>query len=175
MILAGDIGGTNTRLALSKKTWLDNSSSSASRCFQSEVSRLDENRRPVPPRPASSGGGRLLWLRGAGQEWTMRDDESDLGCRPAELAQSLGIPHVRVINDLEAIAYGVSCLGPQDMDTINAGAPDATGHASSSHRGPAWAKRHVLGRAAVSSDRDRGRARRLRSANELEIELLSFC
>ncbi|MGH9718533.1 MAG: glucokinase [Candidatus Acidiferrales bacterium] len=41
----------------------------------------------------------------------------------AEMAKFLGLPRVRLLNDLQATAYGVSVLGPTDMETIAPGIP----------------------------------------------------
>src|SRR5262245_21046672 len=40
----------------------------------------------------------------------------------ASLAQELGIPTVRLLNDLEALARAVPLLGPDDLHTLNTGA-----------------------------------------------------
>src|SRR5262249_15928735 len=42
----------------------------------------------------------------------------------------LSIRDVWVINDLEANAYGIAALGPADLLTINAGAPNVAGNAA---------------------------------------------
>ncbi len=46
----------------------------------------------------------------------------------AEMAKFLSLPRVRLLNDLQATAYGVGVLGPGDMETISLGVPvqDAT-------------------------------------------------
>lgn len=41
----------------------------------------------------------------------------------AEMAKFLGLPRVLLLNDLQATAYGVSVLGPADMETIAPGIP----------------------------------------------------
>lgn len=46
------------------------------------------------------------------------------------LAQELGIPTVGLLNDLEANAYGAAALAPEDFVTLNEGAPDAEGNAA---------------------------------------------
>jgi glucokinase len=45
----------------------------------------------------------------------------------AELARLLGLPAVELINDLEANAYGIDLLAPQDLAVLNPGTPDPTG------------------------------------------------
>jgi glucokinase len=46
----------------------------------------------------------------------------------APLARELGLPQVRLINDLEANAYGIAALAPGDFVTLNGGAPEAAGN-----------------------------------------------
>lgn len=41
----------------------------------------------------------------------------------AEMAKFLGLPQVRLLNDLQATAYGVRVLAPADMETIAPGVP----------------------------------------------------
>jgi glucokinase len=41
----------------------------------------------------------------------------------AGLAARFGIPHVRLLNDLEAMAYGILLLRPDELVTLNAGTP----------------------------------------------------
>src|SRR5262249_14365962 len=46
------------------------------------------------------------------------------------LAQQLGLATVWLINDLEANAYGAVALAPEDVATLHAGDPAATGNAA---------------------------------------------
>ncbi len=46
------------------------------------------------------------------------------------LAARLGIPQIRLLNDLEAAAWGIGALGPNDLQGLQAGAADARGNAS---------------------------------------------
>lgn len=43
------------------------------------------------------------------------------------LTAALGIPHVKLINDLEAVANAVPLLRPSDLKTLNTGIPDQKG------------------------------------------------
>ena len=49
-----------------------------------------------------------------------------LDCR--DLERLIGIPHIFLINDLEANGYGIRQLAPDKVFTLHAGAPNATGH-----------------------------------------------
>src|SRR5215472_1119600 len=48
----------------------------------------------------------------------------------ASLAHEIGIEGVRLINDLEANAYGIAALDASDLSVINPGAADAIGNAA---------------------------------------------
>ncbi len=47
-----------------------------------------------------------------------------------ELARDLGIPEVTLMNDLEANAYGIAQLKPEDFEVLNPGNPKAHGNAA---------------------------------------------
>lgn len=126
MILAGDIGGTSTRLAL----FDGDPTPEALEVYRSrEHDGLEEmvgaflRAHPAPVERAAFGvagpvrGGRCV-------------DTTNLAwpVEGASVAQAAGVAHVRLLNDLEANAYGLAALGPDDLHTLNAGAPDADGN-----------------------------------------------
>ena len=45
-----------------------------------------------------------------------------------KLAEAIGIPSVRLINDLEATAFGIGELGPEQLYTLNEGEGERAGH-----------------------------------------------
>src|SRR5918996_507315 len=45
-----------------------------------------------------------------------------------KLAEAIGVPSVRLINDLEATAYGIGELGPEQLYTLNEGEGERAGH-----------------------------------------------
>ena len=47
-----------------------------------------------------------------------------------EASRALGLQAVRIINDLEANAYGIPTLDPSDLVVLNSGSPDASGNAA---------------------------------------------
>ncbi len=129
MLLAGDIGGTKTTLAL-----FDRASGPrvplAQATFRSgdfaglmELARhfLHDRRQPIAHAcfdlagPVLAGRGTLTNL-----DWPPLVE--------AELAEALGVTDVRLLNDLEAIAWGVTVLEPADVETLRA-APAAAGGA----------------------------------------------
>ncbi len=130
MILAGDIGGTNTRLALVRRD------------ASAELQIVKDGKFPST---AYDGLHAIV-----GQFLTEHDAKPESACfgvagpvqngrcetmnltwvvDQLELAEAMGVARVSVINDLAANAYGISCLAANDLDTINVGAPNASGHA----------------------------------------------
>jgi len=125
MILAGDIGGTHTRLAL----FASGAAPTAERVFANRdfgdfaaaLGRfLDDAGRPRVAAAAIAAAGPVLAgrIRMTNLAWTL--DEVELG-------RALGAP-VRVLNDLEAAAYGVAALTPADLRTLAPGNPGARGN-----------------------------------------------
>ena len=128
MILAGDIGGTSTRLGL----------------FKGDVNRLEPVRMKTfrsrdykglgaivteflaadsPKIPAAcfgiAGPVRHGKVAGPNLAWEVHDQA---------VAQELNLANVTLINDLEANAYGITALKPEDLVTLQAGEPGAQGN-----------------------------------------------
>jgi len=128
VILAGDIGATSSRLALFavedgrlRRLARDTYPSQEHGGLGEVVRRFtDQHRLPVAhacfgvAAPVRSGR-----AEGVNLPWTMD---------ARELADQLGLPAVGLINDLEANAWGVPAVAPEDLATLNAGAPDAAGN-----------------------------------------------
>lgn len=130
MILAGDIGGTNSRLAgfevengrlqtRVEQTFPSRGYTSFDEIVSTFVSR---HRLAVsqacfgiagPVRHGRSEAINLAWIVDAQQ-----------------LAGQLGLTTVHLINDLEANAYGAGALAPEDFVVLNTGAHDAEGNAA---------------------------------------------
>jgi glucokinase len=141
MILAGDIGGANTRLGLFEvrdgflvsKLEKDDYKSPKYSGLE-EIVRLFLGRREVrkllcgarPPEieracfgiPGPIHKGRVQPPNLPGWEEV----------NAAALQRDLGIPEVRLLNDLEANAHGIPALKPKDLVTLNPGAADAVGN-----------------------------------------------
>ncbi|HWZ43742.1 MAG TPA: glucokinase [Candidatus Saccharimonadales bacterium] len=123
MILAGDIGGTNTRLA----------------CFEEDADRLRLIVDRVYPSHEHEGLGEIVtaFVR----ETAVTIQKACLGIAgpvlngrvttpnlpwvidSAQLSQELSIPRVWLINDLEAHASGIGDLGPGDLTALNQAIP----------------------------------------------------
>jgi glucokinase len=175
MILAGDIGGTNTRLALF--AWEDGCLKAAEEAtFRSrEYSSLDEivvefvASRKLPVERAGFGI--------AGPIKNGRCEATNLAwiIDGHQLARKLALEKVVLVNDLEANAYGIAMLELKDFVVLNQGAADASGNAAIISAGTG------LGEAGLFWDGNQHRPfacegghTDLAPRNELEMELLRY-
>lgn len=175
MILAGDIGGTNTRLAYFEadedRVRLVDLHVFPSRRYGALEEVLAEfiSSRKVPVERACFGV--------AGPVKRGRCVTSNL---PWEvdarlLARQLDLERVLLINDLEANAYGIAQLAPEDFVVLNEGEPNASGNAALISAGTG------LGEAGLHWERGRhvpfaseGGHSDFAPRNELEVELLFY-
>jgi glucokinase len=131
MILAGDVGGTKVHLALYNMVEGHLVPVRDEKLPAHEFAALEgaiehflgsgtEDRKAITaacfgvPGPVRDGRLKLTNL-----PWT-------LDCR--DLERLLGIPHIYLINDLEANGYGIPQLAPDKIFTLHEGDPDATGN-----------------------------------------------
>jgi glucokinase len=128
MILAGDIGGTNTRIALVETTSLgaavtvredfasdgDLDLADIVRGFLSAHGADVAAAGMAVAGPVTGGRGRITNL----------DREIDA----AQLAARTGLPRVTLLNDLEAVAFGIPFLQPDDLIMLAPGRPQAAGN-----------------------------------------------
>ena len=129
MILAGDIGGTNTRMALfavdKGRLTLSDEKVYASREHQTleEIIGLFLQGRRVKTETACLGiAGPVLDGRATATNLPWVVDA-------AQLSPKTSIPAVWLINDLQAHAYGIAELNPSDLIPLNPGRP-ARGNAA---------------------------------------------
>lgn len=127
-ILAGDIGGTKSNIAtfrvvgdelvLVRNQRYPSDSFAGLNAILREY--LAEDERPIlaacfgVPGPVHNGRAKptnLTW-----------------GVDAADIAEEFEIPHVSVLNDLAANAYGIPHLKPDDFAVVQKGSPDATGN-----------------------------------------------
>lgn len=128
-ILTGDIGGTNTRLALLEMD-ADGIRISGRREFASgdydALSAVIEAYQSGPD--AQQPDAAAFGVAGP-----VRDGVSHITNLPwriaaRDLAAQLGLEEVQLLNDLEALAWGIDTLQPQDMVSLQAGSSDAAGN-----------------------------------------------
>ncbi len=174
MLLAGDIGGTHTRLALfeyKKSPKLVKEKKILSNNYSSLISAIheflkDEN---VKIEAASFGvAGPVKHGRCQATNFPWFIDIN-------EIAKDLKISNAYLINDLEANAYGISYLKESDFYTLNEGESDLVGNACILAAGTG------LGEAGLYFDGKRLRPFACEGGhtdfgpqNDLEIELLKF-
>lgn len=128
MILAGDIGGTNTRLALVDG---DPREPAALEIYPSAAhSSLQEMVRDFlgahPARPAAAS----FAIAGPVRNGQVQVTNLAWSVDAASLASTLALGRVQLLNDLEANAWGLPMLRAQDFHVLNAGAAEATGNAA---------------------------------------------
>jgi glucokinase len=120
VILAGDVGGTKTTLALFDGGRLVREATVASRDFGSLeaviVHFLETGPRPPIAALAIGIAGPVVEGRGTTTNLPWHADERTL-------AAAVGIPRVRLLNDLEAAAHGMSSLADDELVTLQAGSP----------------------------------------------------
>ena len=174
MILAGDIGGTKTILALfeSDGRWVpaveETFPSQKHKTFDEIVDTFLARHKPKVD---------LACLGVAGPVKDGRCEATNLPwvVDAADLAKELGISRAWLLNDLEAFAYGIATLGPEDFVVLNEGAPDAQGNRCVVAAGTG------LGEAGIFWDgmgwrpfAGEGGHTDFAPTNELEIELLRY-
>jgi glucokinase len=128
MILAGDLGGTKSNLGLFDVQREKLVSVARKRFASNEHSGLEE----IITLFLSGNSGKVTHasfgiagpvvnnrVRGTNLPWVVDG---------ASVAKHLGLAYVRLLNDLEASAYGIAVLEPRDIETIHAGVstPQAT-------------------------------------------------
>jgi glucokinase len=127
VILAGDIGGTKTILALFERDGLtvpvaeETFPSRAHGSFD-EIVRVFVSRHPA-----------RISLAGVGVAGPVKNGRSEATNLPwvvdsGRLARDLGIERAFLLNDLEAYAHGIEVLQPEDVYELNAGEPGASGN-----------------------------------------------
>ncbi len=172
MILAGDVGGTKTALAL-----VDGGAIVSLRTYPSASYETftDIVREFVAATALDHVRGACFGIAGPIVNGVVRMTNLPWVIDAKDFAALLGTSPVRLINDLEAIACGVGAVGDEGFVTLNAGRSDAMGNAAVIAAGTG------LGEAGLYWD---GRAHRpfasegghasFAPTDEVEIELLQF-
>jgi glucokinase len=131
MILAGDIGGTNTRLARSapdaaQRLRLQDVASYASREHAGLEEIVERYRREhAGPIAAASFG-----VAGPVRDGVVRTTNLPWVIEASRVAALLGLPAVGLLNDLEANAWGLAGLEPDDFRILGLGSPGASGNSA---------------------------------------------
>ncbi|MEA5418869.1 glucokinase [Spirulina sp. CCNP1310] len=128
LLIAGDIGGTNTRLQLFHTTAQGVEPESSPQSYPSQdypdlvpiVAEFCQGLKQKPQRACFAIAGPV-----ANNCCTLTNLHWQLG--GDRLAQALGLASVTLINDFVGIGYGVVGLKPQDLHCLQAGRPDPMG------------------------------------------------
>lgn len=126
MILAGDIGGTHTRLALFAPDagWIP----SVERIYSSRAyAGIEEVLHAFLNEQEGRPTAVCLGVAGPVREGRCVTTNLPWVVDDAALRELLGAP-AWLLNDLEANAYGLATLEPADIETLQPGAPEATGN-----------------------------------------------
>jgi glucokinase len=124
MILAGDIGGTNTRLALFEngkvvveKRYL----SKAADSLEKIVGQFLETHQQKIQRAC-------FGIAGPIRDGACKTTNLPWMVEETTLSRELGIPAVHLLNDLEAKAYGTKVIDKKDLIVLQPGNPEAKGN-----------------------------------------------
>src|ERR687890_2231478 len=130
MIIAGDIGGTKTNVALFEAGAAGVGAPLALDSFPSarydsleDILREFVGRHPQARITHACFGVAGPVVRGHVDATNLTWEVYDF-----KLAEAVGLPSVRIINDLEATAYGIGELGPEQLYTLNEGEGERRGH-----------------------------------------------
>jgi glucokinase len=128
VILAGDIGGTKTRLAIIAAMGMEFRPIAEESFESAEYGDLEEIISQFVATQRLS-----VTYAGFGVAGPVKNGRSQTTNLPwvidaRRLARQLGIDQVVLINDLEAAAYGLAVLAPNDLALLHPGAHNATGN-----------------------------------------------
>ncbi|GFO53989.1 glucokinase [Geomonas sp. Red276] len=127
IVLAGDVGGTTTRLAF-YETGDGKLVSLAEGFYPSrEHGSLVEIVSRFVTQHRFSAKKACFGIAGPVLEGGVRTPNLPWHIESVELAKLLELTSVRLINDLEANTYGIAALGKEDLCTLNAGTPKPDG------------------------------------------------
>ena len=127
-VVAGDIGGTSTRLA-----WLDGDGSTFTVGAEARFASRDFGSLTEIVGRFAGGQGMTVDRACFGIAGPVRQGRVSTPNLPwtiegADLARTLGLPSVTLINDLESNAYGIPLLGDGDLYVLNPGRSDSAGN-----------------------------------------------
>ncbi|MFM9884349.1 MAG: glucokinase [Burkholderiales bacterium] len=128
MILAGDIGGTSTRLALFEKSGerlriaVEKVYPSQQHASLEEIVRKFIVQHPMAITAAAFG------IAGPVRDGRVQTPNLAWIVDGKVVAREMGLENVGLINDLEANAWGIAALQDDDFATLNPGVPQAIGN-----------------------------------------------
>jgi glucokinase len=127
IVLAGDVGGTNARLATVELNGhgarIVREARYPSRDYPGLTPIVRRFCEEIPSRPERACFG--IACPTAGDDCTAPNLPWTVNAR--KLASEIGIPHTTIINDFVALGYGIDLLAPPDLATLQEGSPTAHG------------------------------------------------
>lgn len=130
MIIAGDIGGTKTNVALFEVGDGRLGAPLAQQSYPSaRYNSLEAILRDfVSQHPSASITHACFGIAGPVVRGHVDATNLVWKVHDVKLAEAVGVPTVRLINDLEATAFGIGELGPEQLYTLNEGEGERVGH-----------------------------------------------
>ena len=175
MILAGDIGGTHTRLAFFEIEGGAPRPGASATYASREHGSLDDIVARFVAKEERQVDHACFGIAGPIRNGRCETTNLAWVVDSRTLADKLAIPTVSLINDLEATAHGIAALGLEDVVELNPGGPDATGNMAVvaagtglGEAGLAWDGRQHHPFASEGGHAD------FAPQDELQIELLGF-
>ena len=176
MILAGDIGGTNTRLAFFEGT-PDRLTPVVIDVFPSrdhkgpeEIARAFITKHKHTPKAACFG------IAGAVRDGQVTTPNLPWVVNAKHIANELGLEEVQLINDLEANAHGIALLAESDFVILNPGIPFPNGNRALISAGTGLGEAGLLAgtHGSYQPFPSEGGHVDFAPRNELEIEMLGY-
>ncbi len=129
MILAGDIGGTNARMALAEVREGRVKIVAGKDYPGREYHGLDSVIREfLAEHPDAKVEAACMAAAGPVRDGVINTTNLPWTVVAADIAQLLNLPEVHLINDLQANALGIAALDPEDFVILNAGTTGASGN-----------------------------------------------
>ena len=127
MLIAGDIGGTKTLLALYAPATGTSRPVAEAEFRSADYPGLDVMAREFLAREKATAEQACFDVAGPVIGGRAHLTNLPWDVEEASLCQALGLQRVMLLNDLKAIAYAVPHLAPQDLRSINAGEAEPNG------------------------------------------------
>lgn len=129
MILAGDIGGTKTVLALfSLDKGVDGGAINKTRFEGRQYDSLETIIREFLELTGAKPQAACFGVAGPVTKQESQITNLPWSISAHKISTTFGIEKVKLINDLESIATAVPLLGPEDLHTLNLGEPEPRGN-----------------------------------------------
>jgi glucokinase len=129
-VLAGDIGGTKTRLAIFKISGSQLESQAENTYKSEEYPSLDEIIAAFLEATQGRCDQACFGIAGPVKEGKSKTTNLPWLVDASHLRSTFGLENVSLLNDSEANAWGIRVLSNTDFFTLNVGAPDASGNAA---------------------------------------------